>query len=283
MYDANNLDWKTYESITKYIYEALGREGGVKIKGHGSNCRVAGKSGVSHQIDVLTSHSDGIHTYDTAIECKYWKEKVNKDIVMKVSEIIEDANITKGVIVSKGGFTQDGIAFAKYRNIGLVELREINDEDLERHSKEISMGHFGFNLTILITSPVILSAEIGNNRMIEFEHELDFYDYSIILNDGQQTPLTLYADDFRRAVGKSPKDKLITKCYKISTSVLMNRITNVSINLDEITFTGRLTEIDASRKIEVKLVDKVWLIMKSIFDQRIFTFSHTGIINEHKK
>lgn len=279
----NTLDWKTYESITKYIYETLGKETGVKIKGYGSNCKVTGKSGICHQIDVLTSHSDGVHNYDTAIECKYWKEKVNKDIVMKVSEIIDDANINKGVIVSKGGFTPDGITFAKYRNIGLVELREINDNDLEKHSREIDIGEFRINLSILITSPVILNLEIGNNRMLEFEHELDFYNYIIILSNGKQVLLASYAEDFRREVGKGYKDKLQAKRHMIPGSTLVHRITNASVSLDEITFTGKLTEIDASKKIEVKLVDKVWLIMKSIFDERMFTFSQNGIISEHKK
>jgi hypothetical protein len=65
MSQEKNLDWKTYESITKYIYETLGREFGVKIEGHGSKCKVHGKSGDEHQIDVLTSHSDGIHIYLT--------------------------------------------------------------------------------------------------------------------------------------------------------------------------------------------------------------------------
>ncbi len=70
-----NLDWKKYESITKYIYETLGNESGVAIEGYGNNCKVEGKSGDNHQIDVLTKHSDGIHNYRTAIECKYWKKK----------------------------------------------------------------------------------------------------------------------------------------------------------------------------------------------------------------
>lgn len=30
MSQKKNLDWKTYESITKYIYETLGKEFGVK-------------------------------------------------------------------------------------------------------------------------------------------------------------------------------------------------------------------------------------------------------------
>ena len=115
MFENDNLDWKKYAVVTKYIYETLGKESGVKIKGYGNGCKVKGKSGVSHQIDVLTSYSDGIHAYQTAIECKYWQEKINKDIVMKVAEIIEDAGINKGVIVSKKGFTEDGINYAKYK------------------------------------------------------------------------------------------------------------------------------------------------------------------------
>ncbi len=33
----NNLDWKEYEAITKYIYETLGKEFGVTIVGYGDN------------------------------------------------------------------------------------------------------------------------------------------------------------------------------------------------------------------------------------------------------
>jgi hypothetical protein len=65
------MDWETYEETTKYIYETLGEQVSIKIVGHGRKFKVEGKSGVKHQIDVLTSHSDGIHEYLTAIECKY--------------------------------------------------------------------------------------------------------------------------------------------------------------------------------------------------------------------
>lgn len=40
------MDWKTYESVTKYIYETLGQQNGVKIEGYGNDCRVIGHSGV---------------------------------------------------------------------------------------------------------------------------------------------------------------------------------------------------------------------------------------------
>ncbi|MBX9733029.1 MAG: restriction endonuclease, partial [Chitinophagaceae bacterium] len=184
MSEANNLDWRTYESITKYIYENLGRQAGVKVKGHGQNCKVIGKSGVSHQIDVLTTHSDGIHSYDTAIECKYWKDKVNKDIVMKVSSIIEDAGITKGVIVTKSGFTKDGLEYAKFKNIGLVELREPTDKDQETTSKEIEFGTLDINMNMTVTGPKLSKIDIGNNRFLEVEDELELFNYFIILKNG---------------------------------------------------------------------------------------------------
>lgn len=65
-----------------------------------------GISGVSHQIDVLTSHSDGTTIYETVIECKFSKKKVNKDVAMKLVGLIEDAGINKGIIVSKNDFTR---------------------------------------------------------------------------------------------------------------------------------------------------------------------------------
>lgn len=64
----NNLDWKIYESVTNYIYETLGKNYGVTIVGYGHKWKVKGKSGNSHQIDVLTLKTDGNHTTQTAIE-----------------------------------------------------------------------------------------------------------------------------------------------------------------------------------------------------------------------
>jgi len=75
MNQQNNLDWKKYELITKYIYETLGHEFNIHVEDNGKDCKALGASGVYHQIDVLTSETDGINTYRTAVECKYWNKK----------------------------------------------------------------------------------------------------------------------------------------------------------------------------------------------------------------
>lgn len=263
------MDWKDYEEITKYIYETLGKEAGVKIECHGKDCKVKGKSGVEHQIDVLTSHSDGIHIYKTAIECKYWKDSVNKDIVMKVSEIIEDAGINKGVIVSKQGFTPDGISYAKYKQIGLVELRE---KDYE--------GNFSF-LKGETYSPKILSVIIDNAGINKIRsEEVEVNTVKIRLLNGEEASFNSYMAAFKKELHCQEVNKIVEKSYPMKGAKLINSKTNSIIPINGITFRGILTVRDVN--IQFYLVDKIWLIMKAIFEERYFTISKRGIIEECK-
>jgi hypothetical protein len=286
MSTANTLDWKTYESITKYIYETLGKQSGITIKGYGNGCKITGKSGVNHQIDVITSHSEGSHTYETAIECKYWKKKVSKDIVivMKLVQILEDTGINKGIIVSKSGFTRDGIQYAKHTNIEIVHLREYEEKDLKGNSHQIDIATLDLNIKIHRTRPEIISIDIGDNRKIEIKDEFDYFDFTIILKNGNQVAFYDYVNDFRKQINRlNDKAKPLTGKYKIPSSKLLNRQTGEKIDLDEILFTGQLTESDEDRNLNYTIVDKVWLLMKSIFDERTFSFSESGLIMEHKK
>ena len=131
------MNWQSYEELVKDIYEKLGEPGNIRILCWGSTCKVQGKSGVSHQIDVLTSHSDGVHEYRTAIECKHWEKKVDKDPIAKLAVILDDTQIEKGVIVSQSGFTSDAEGLARSRNISLVELRSPLDADWNGLIKDI--------------------------------------------------------------------------------------------------------------------------------------------------
>lgn len=266
-----------------YIYENLGKQSGVKVKGHGQNCKVTGRSGVPHQIDVLTTHSDGVHSYDTAIECKYWKEKVNKDIVMKVASIIEDAGISKGVIVTKSGFTQDGQDYAKFKNISIVILREWSAKDQAETPKEFEFGILQINMNIQVTEPKILQVNLGNNRFLDVQDELDLFNYYLEQKDKNRVAFYDYVTDFRLDIAKQNKIQVeITKTYKVPGSRLYRLDINESVELEEITITGKLTQRDESKKLEYSLVDKVWLIMKSIFEERTFSFSENGLLIENR-
>ena len=133
------MNWQSYEELVKDIYQQLGKSAGVKIECWGSACKVEGKSGARHQIDVLASHCDGIHTYRTAIECKYWDTKIDKEAVAKLSVILDDTGIEKGVLVSLRGFTKDAAHVARYKNVSLVQLREPVEADWDGFIKNLTV------------------------------------------------------------------------------------------------------------------------------------------------
>lgn len=280
------LDWKTYESITKYIYESLGSRTGVKILGHGSNCKVQGKSGVNHQIDILTSHSDGIQTYRTAIECKYWKDKVDKDIVMKVAETIEDAGIGKGVIVSKAGFTKDGAEFAKFKNIGIVELKEISETAHDTGEQQFEVATIQISSRVTIRRPEIsgVAFEYVDNQTPLEDGTTYVYTTSIILPDGSRKPFTDYTRMFQDELHHCNKiGETITKRYEIAGGTLLHKEGSSPAGIKSIVFTGVLNKINKNSNQVISVVDKVWLIMKSLFEGKSFSISENGFIVENRK
>lgn len=279
-----NLDWRGYESITKYIYETLGKEFGVKIEGHGADFKVTGKSGVKHQIDVLTSSSDGNTKYQTAIECKFWNKKITKDTVMKVSKIIEDAEINKGVIVSKSGYTRDALNFASYSNIELIVLREKENDGTETEPKKLFLGYLELHKNIVILRPEILSisadyedGDDGNKKEI-----INRYGYTILLPNSKKMPLDEIATAFQNVLRNEHKlFQIIKKRHEIVDGILINNKNKSFVKIKGLVFTGVLKKIESNSNMEFSLVDQVWLIMKSIFEERNFSILESGIIIEN--
>jgi hypothetical protein len=269
------MDWKSYEQITKYIYENLGKDHGVTVECFGNNCKVEGKSGVRHQVDVLTSFTDGVHFYKTAIECKYWEETINKDIVMKVSEIIEDAKINKGVIVSKKGFTPDAITFASYKNIGLVELREATATESDSYSpfKDIKTSILRAEITSLTIIPkdskTVLPSENIDSSLIIIKR----YDNKVI-------EMISIIDDFKKELQESKVGTNKVKKIPLPFSELTNRKTKKTININGLVLEGKLNEIPIDLKFYKS--DYVWLIMKSIFEDKKYAIYYSGLISEDK-
>jgi hypothetical protein len=272
------MDWKEYEETTKHIYETLGKQNGVEIIGYGNTCKVKGKSGVEHQIDVLTKHSDGIHIYKTAIECKYWDKTINKDIVMKVSEIIEDAFINKGVIVSKLGFTPDAVSFAQYKNIGLVELREMNEDDWKGRIKDITINldaHFSEVIGVEImldptTKPAVKNGR-NNVQLLQIRNE-----------KGEILEFSHYIEEFQKEVYEKDENVEFEKIYLFETgTVIINTPTLEETLIKGLKFKGVLR---VSRQIiEIKGGDHIWLIMKSIFENKTYTITKDKEIREREE
>lgn len=272
----NNLDWKKYENITKYIYETLRRDYQINIEGYGSDCKVRGHSGVNHQIDVLTSETDDSETYRTAIECKYWNKKVNKDIVMKLLSVINDTDIKKGIIVSKSGFTRDAMQFAKHSNILIVHLKEAEKNDTTKN-KDIQICDVEFNIKMTLNRPEVLSivaVDIENNSIVLDER----YQYAIMRECKNGNKYRLFDDimTFKNYLHEQKPFEIVIKEYIFEKSKLS--FNDKLYVIKSITFSGLLTIRNDNHTKIFSIMDKVWLIMKKIFEQQTFIISEYGMI-----
>lgn len=272
------MNWKDYEEITKYIYETLGKQTGVEIICYGSSCKIKGKSTVEHQIDVLTNHTDGIHSYKTAIECKYWDKTINKDIVMKVSEIIEDAHLNKGVIVSKLGFTPDAISYAEYKNIGLVELREFTEDDWKGRIKDIVISldaQFaeitGVELMLDPSTPSTLKSGRNSVDLLKIKK-----------SSGEIVEFADYVKEFQNEVYQQPEDIEFEKLYSLDEgAAIIYTPTLEETPIKGLKFKGVLKI--ARENIQIKGGDHIWLIMKLVFENKTFTITKDKEIRERKE
>lgn len=265
------MDWKSYEDVVRYIYEQLGKASRVRVVCGGSNCKIKGKSGVEHQIDVLTEHSDGLHAYRTAIECKYWADKVQKEAVTKLAEILEDAQIEKGVIVSKTGFTPDAVSFAKYKNISIVELREPTDDDWKGRVKDIC-------ITLHIEVPHVTDVEIvqpSANQGTPLKITALSSDVILETQQGHQSLHKLIDGELRN--GQSKGADASHREVRLSEGAVL-RVEGESFSAPVQAVRFKVTTTRHEHKIEIRGADYVSMIMHSIFEGKRFIIDKSGQI-----
>ncbi len=275
------MNWSDYEKTVRNIYEQLGQSKDVTIECYGNKCQRVGKSTVSHNIDVLASHTDGIHKYFTAIECKYWNKKINKDIVMKVEAIVKDCNFSRGVIVTKKGFTPDGINYAKYSNVDLVELYEYRD-----NSNTIAENKLFLNSEITATELERIEFKMNKNDVNnkDFMPLQDKYrDYLILDNNGSSSTINEIVLNFLN------KKVLKTKLFEIIEDILaFPENTNIVYDINGYQFpilslTMRGYIIQYTHLDFDYIENKVTMIMKGLFQQKEYILSHDGVVEEMKK
>jgi len=275
--DKNELNWEEYEAITKYIYEALGSQQGVKIKCYGRNCKVKGKSGLQHQVDVLTEQFDGERQLLTAIECKYAKKKVTKDVVMKLSKVMEDSGITSGIIVCKAGYTKDTLTFAQHEGIKLVELWEAceNDGDFK---KMFEIGTANLNFNVKLSRPKITRIDFGAKTIENEEQITQMYFVNLHDASGSWISFGKFVTAFSEEL-QTNEDRLktITMDFPLNRK-LFCKFPEGQIGADKISIKGFLTNSDQSFKRTFILTDQVWMIMNELFDKRKLTLSKSGMI-----
>ncbi len=275
-----NNNWQDYEHIVKYIYEALGRLNGVEILGYGNTCKRKGKSGSMHQIDVLIHTTSKDKSFYTAIECKYVNKKVGRDVVMKLSALLEDTGIEKGIVVSKNGFTREALKYAEHKSIRLVELDDHKKFNVSKN--EVHIADITFKIDSTLTRPEILFLKVDDIELKPTSTFLGPFWYGQIQTKSN-SPIALqtYIDEFRRELGRLdlidevkykdidfPEGSLFKEAQELDGKV----VTKLSIS-------GVLTSNKDVHIREIKLVDKITMIMKNIFEEEMFAITQHGAID----
>ena len=265
------MDYKEFEAATAALYQALGEGHGIEIECYGATCRVKGQSGATYQIDVLAKQSNGLQTIRTAVECKHWKRKVGQRVVSELVGVIADANIEKGAIVSKEGFTSGAMAVAKGSNISLVEMREPNDKDWEGKIKEV---RFIINRSIpnFYDIELVQPSEPGGESV-----KYSLVGQNTLVVEPGKEPVTL--DEIaNNAISKGvAPDELIEVHFPPGTALQI-------VGFDK---TGRIDAFRFKVRYSTQRVedvfdaaDRIRLIVKEVFEGRQFTVGRDGVVRE---
>ena len=266
------MNWRSYEETVKDIYATLGKSRGVEIEGWGPTCKIEGKSGISHQVDVLTTFSDGIHKYRTAIECKYWNKKVTKDVITKLASIVEDASIDKGVVVSKMGFTDDAKSYARYKNIGLVELRKPVDKDWEGKIRTI-------NIDLRISMPNTYDFQIvqppGDTSAERKQVQIQFLaDRAFI--ESRETQVMSLEEVIEADIKDSPNEGEHYIQFGTGTSLSVPD-QQVNVPIEGLRF--KLEYHTANEYLEIRAEDHIYMIMEILFEGRRYNIAPDGMVS----
>lgn len=199
------VDWRKFE---KFVGRLFSDDPNVVVE---HDVTEAGKSGASRQIDVKLTHKVGDITYVTIIECKRWKDKVDRQRIDVLAATLEDLRASKGVLFTTSGFEEGAEVYARDRGIELFVVRDLRDEEWGLPGRLVSFwwqlyaaefGHFSFEtpqlLAIVDRPPTSVNVEVTIDK--ETAHDEGLRLHSVV--DGESGPnlTSLFLDARMRAL-----------------------------------------------------------------------------------
>lgn len=131
-----------YERFVQEVYQAvLTAEGKDTIKVE-HDVKLQGTSGQEHQIDVYWEYRQGGITYQTAIECKFYKDSIGIGKVRDFYGVLSDIPNLRGIMATAKGYQSGALQFAKSKGIGLQIIRSPEDADYDWFNLNLKLrGH----------------------------------------------------------------------------------------------------------------------------------------------
>lgn len=119
-------NWRHYERATATALRHFGWK--VKVGATVQGARSA------HRVDVYGQSKFGGFECRCLVECKYWRRKVPKSVVLAFDAIVSDVGANFGLIVCEKGFQRGALQAAEHTVIRLVSSLQ----DLEQWAVDLS-------------------------------------------------------------------------------------------------------------------------------------------------
>lgn len=120
-----------------------------------------GRSGARHELDVLAERSDGVTTFRVAVECKAWSSPIEKDVVAKLSHVVADLGLHKGILVCLGGWTSGAEQTASQLGIEMW-----GRQDIEHRLGAVAVAGLDTGPSGLVGEGIIVKMEPAQARAL---------------------------------------------------------------------------------------------------------------------
>jgi len=127
------LDWKQLENIVASLFTMAGCSAETEKSVSGTR--------TTHDVDVYVQFKALGLDNIWICECKNWKHRVDKSVVLAFRQIVQDVGANKGLIISANGFQSGAIEAVRNTNIELLSLTELQSCIKQNvHSDKASSG-----------------------------------------------------------------------------------------------------------------------------------------------
>lgn len=275
------MSWNIYKDLLNNIRTSLAKDKHIDILGYGIDFEISGQKIKKHQIDLLTEHGNDYNRYKTAIFCKYLDRVIDEDILIKADSTIRDCNLTKGIIISKLGFTEEALLQAKYLDIELIKLTsQPYENNLSPNIRILIPNITGLNI---IPDEKLTDKEDIKKLDVLKEVLIDIFRQNshIIKTDGSKIHINELFDNFFNKI--SSREVLMEKqmIFEFPKGYyITSKKFPLKVFLSNIEVKGHLSYQDS---VDTETEEYICMIIKSVFGDKEYILSEDGSIKERNR
>lgn len=269
-------DWQGYEVFTSQLVETLASHNEVETVLLERGVLVQGRA-TRHQIDVWWQFVWNQEQMRIAFQCKNLKRRVVKGEALKFLGVLHDLADppTKGILVSRVGFTRGALEVCGHYGIGALEVRRPTDKDWEGRVRDLTVG-----MTFRFPHLMSLSIElIDEAAMVIFEDYplyfiRDFPEIARLYESGgknERSLLRALLDDARERLGEEPCVGEVT----FSMPTFLEPDTGApAVEVKRLDYEIRLTE--ARDELVIRGDEKVKVVLRDALSGSWLSFDPNG-------